>query len=232
VFDLERARRVLAEAGYPDGIDAETGRPLKLSFDVGDPSTAGRIRYQFFVDAWRRLGVEVELAATNYNRFQEKIRDGAYQIYMWGWIADYPDPENFLFLLWGPNSSTANPGAPNASNFAHPRFDALFLEMKDMPNGPERRARIGEMRAILERERPWIELFHRESYALYHGWIRNVKPAGISFPTEKYVDVDPARRHAKREAWNQPILWPAWALAGLVVVGVVPGIVTFLRERQ
>ncbi len=232
VFDVERARALLAEAGYPDGVDAETGRPLRLSFDVGDTSTAGRLRYQFFVDAWRRIGIDVELAATNYNRFQEKIRDGAYQVFMYGWIADYPDPENFLFLLWGPNSSTANPGAPNAANFADPRFDALFVEMKDMPNGPERLARIVEMRELLERERPWIELLHREAYALYHGWIANVKPAGISFPTEKYVDVDPVLREDLRERWNQPIVWPAWAIGAALLVAVAPGVATFLRERQ
>ena len=178
------------------------------------------------------LGLDVELAATNYNRFQEKIRDGAYQIFMWGWVADYPDPENFLFLLWGPNSSTLNPGAPNAANFSDPRFDALFLEMKDMPSGDARLARILEMREILERERPWIELFHRESYALYHGWISNVKPAGISFPTEKYVDIDPALRERERRDWNRPVVWPAWALLAAFAAAVIPGVVTFLRERQ
>jgi len=231
-FDLERARELLAEAGYAGGIDPETERPLRLSFDTGDPSTRGRLRYQFFIDAWERIGIDAELAATNYNRFQEKVRDGAYQIFWWGWIADYPDPENFLFLLWGPNSSSANPGAPNTSNFAHDRFDALFLQMKDMENGPERLRLIHAMRDILERERPWIELFHGEAYALVHGWLHNVKPAGISLPGSKYVDIDPELRRRLREEWNQPVLWPAWALLAVAVIVLVPGVVTFLRERQ
>ncbi len=230
--DLGRAKQLLGEAGYPGGIDPETQRPLRLSFDTGDPSTRGRLQYQFFVDAWRRIGVDVKLAATNYNAFQDKVRDGAYQIFMYGWIADYPDPENFLFLLWGPNASSANPGAPNAANFANPRFDSLFLAMKDMPSGPERMRLILEMREILERERPWIELFHREAYALYHGWLGNVKPAGISLPASKYMDIDPELRRARRLAWNAPIVWPAWALAAAFVLIAAPGVVTFLRERQ
>jgi oligopeptide transport system substrate-binding protein len=231
-FDVERARTLLGEAGYKGGIDPETRRPLRLSFDTADPSTRGRLQWQFFVDAWRRIGLDVQIAATNYNAYQDKLRDGAYQVYWYGWVADYPDPENFLFLLWGPNASAKNPGAPNNSNYANPRFDALFLAMKDMPNGPERQQRIAEMSAILETERPWIELFHPEAYALYHGWIANVKPPGLSLPTAKYIDVDPEQRLARRAEWNRPILWPAWAFAVGFVGIAAPGIVTYRRERQ
>jgi hypothetical protein len=104
--------------------------------------------------------------------------------------------------------------------------------MKSMESDAERLAIIREMRGILEEERPWIELFHPEDYALYHGWLRGVKPAGISNPTAKYRDLDPDLRSSRREAWNEPVLWP---LAVLIVLGVaitVPGVITFFRERQ
>lgn len=230
--DISRAQELLVEAGYPGGIDPETGTPLKLTFDVGDTSTRTRVQMQFWVDSWKKIGIDVEIAATNYNRFREKTREGSYQIFQWGWVADYPDPENFLFLLWGQMATSKNPGAPNTSNFAFDRYDRLFLEMKDLPNGPRRLQLIREMKRILEVERPWIELFHRESYALYHEWMKNVKPAGISFPAAKYIDIDPALRSERRAAWNAPIRWPAYVLGVLAVVLVVPGVVTFFRERQ
>jgi oligopeptide transport system substrate-binding protein len=229
--DLERARRLLAEAGYANGVDPASGRALRLSFDTGDTSVQARLRYQFLVESWRRLGLDVEIAATSYNQFQDKVRRGAHQLYFWGWVADYPDPENFLFLLWGPMGQTHG-GGPNSSNFADPRYDALFDTMKDRGNDAERLAAIRVMRALLETERPWIELFHPEDYALTQGWLHNAKATGLTVPIWKYYDVDAAMRAERRVVWNQPVRWPAFALAGLGVALLVPGVATYLRERH
>jgi ABC-type transport system substrate-binding protein len=229
--DLERARRLLEEAGHPDGIDPETGKPLRLTFDTYQTSAQGLIQVRFFVDAWRKIGIDVEIAATNYNQFQEKVRNGAYQIFMWGWVADYPDPENFFFLLWSEMARSKNEG-PNTSNFSDPRFDELFLAMKSRGNDAKRLAVIRDMTAILERERPWIELFYPEDYAVYHGWLKHVKPFGISYPTIKYRDLNPGERARQRAAWNEPVVWPAWALLAVAIAITIPGIVTFYRERQ
>jgi len=229
--DPERARALLAEAGYPGGIDPATGAPLKLSFDSSDTRTASMLKYQFFTEAWRTLGIDVEIRATTFNQFQDKMHRGAYQIFYWGWFADYPDPENFLAILESSNSRTRS-GGENTANFAHPRFDALFAEMETRPDDARRLELIREMTLLLESERPWIELYHDEVYALYHPWLHNAKAFGMSFPMWKYVDIDPQQRAALRDAWNEPITWPAYVLAGLVLALVLPGVATFLRERQ
>jgi oligopeptide transport system substrate-binding protein len=229
--DPERAAQLLVEAGYPGGIDPETGRPLRLTFDTPSTDTRSLLTFQFLVDAWRRLGLDVEVAATSYNQFQDKVRRGAFQIFQFGWVADYPDPENFLFLLWSGMARSKN-GGPNTANFQNAEYDALFDRMKVREDDEERLELVREMRELLERERPWIELFHPEGYALYHGWVAPPKPAGMAFAVDKYRRVEPDARAELREAWNRPIRWPAYALAAATVLVVLPGIATWRRERR
>lgn len=228
--DLAKARALLTEAGYPEGIDPATRRPLKLTLDTGSASAQAQLENEFFAGAWRSLGLDVEIAATTYNQFQDKVRRGAYQIFRWGWHADYPDPENFLFLLACSNAQS-NGNGPNTANFCDAAFDSRYRRMKDMANGPERQALVREMIAILERERPWIELFHAEDFTLTHAWLINSKPMGLSYTAYKYRDVEPARRKRLRAEWNVPVRWPvALVLIGLVALAV-PAFRTYYRER-
>ncbi len=229
--DLGKAAKLLVEAGYANGIDPKTKAPLHLTFDVGSTDSDRQLQFKFYTNEWRKIGLNVTVEATSYNKFQQKVRDGAYQIFIWGWMADYPDPENFLFLLWSQMARSKNNG-PNTANFSDPEYDRLFSKMSTMENGPERLAIIREMRGILEDQRPWIELYHPENYALYHQWLFNVKTPGLSLITTKYRDLDPKLRAEKRREWNQPRMWPAYLLIALIAAVVIPGVRTFLRERQ
>jgi len=229
-FDLARANALLAEAGYRGGIDAASNRRLKLSFDTAATTASANLQFEFFARAWRQLGLDVEINATTYNQFQDKIRRGAYQIYIWGWIADFPDPENFLFLLTCGNARSKS-GGPNTANFCNADYDALYRQMKDVPNSPERAQLIARMLAILERERPWIELYHEEDFTLSHAWLINSKPMGISYPAYKYRDVNPELRVRMQAQWNAPVRWPLYVLAVAILALALPAVRTYYRER-
>ena len=97
------------------------------------------------------------------------------QIFEWGWHADYPDPENFLFLLHGAQGKVAAQGE-NAANYENPEYDRLFEQMRTMPNTPERQAVIDRMLVVLRQDAPWVWGFHPKDYTLAHAWVFNRKP--------------------------------------------------------
>ena len=229
-YDLTRARQLLAAAGYRNGIDPATNARLKLSFDTSATSAAANLQFEYLADAWRQLGLDVDVNATTYNQFQDKVRRGAYQIFIWGWIADFPDPENFLFLLECQNARSKS-GGPNTANFCNAEFDRLYKEMKDLPSNERRIGLIGRMLAILEQERPWIELYHDEDFMLNQAWLVNSKPMGISYPAYKYKDVKPELRARLQAEWNAPVRWPLYLVLFAVVALTVPAVRTYYRER-
>jgi ABC-type transport system substrate-binding protein len=231
VVDFPAAAALLKEAGYANGIDPATGLPLHLTLDVNDTSARSQLMFQFFRDSWKRLGLDVEITATDYNAFQDKMRTGAYQVFWYGWGADYPDPENFLFLLYGPMGRTRS-GGSNYANFADPHYDELFVRMRARDNDPERTALIRAMLDILARERPWIEIFHREDYVLNQPWLEHAKTSAMTLPVEKYLDVDPAQRAQLRTAWNEPIRWPAYVVLAAIALFFGPGLRRAWREGR
>ena len=225
---MEYARRLLREAGFPGGRDS-TGRPLSITFDNAwtGPGQADMIKW--YIKKFRSLGIQLVNRTTDYNRFQEKMRSGNFQFFSWGWNADYPDPENFLFLLTGSNSKVRY-GGENVANYMNPEFDRLFRVMENMDNTPARLAVIKRMLRILQRDAPWVWGFHPVSYGLYHHWVKNVKPNAMANNTLKYLRIDAAERALRRREWNRPRVWPLAAL-GLVMAGaVLAGLYT--RKRR
>jgi oligopeptide transport system substrate-binding protein len=227
---LDEAKKLLAEAGYPDGRDAKTGQPLTLYFDTMASGPEAKSRMDWFRKQFARLDIQLVIRATDYNRFQDKMSKGSAQIFEWGWNADYPDPENFLFLLYGPNRKVGA-GGENAANYQNPEFDRLFERMKDMDNGPARQAVIDDMVTIARQDAPWIYAFHPKSFGLRHGWVKNAKPNLMAHNLLKYRRVDPAARAAYQAAWNRPVLWPVVVTLALLAALVWPAVSAY-RGRQ
>lgn len=227
---LDEARELLAQAGYPDGRHSDTGRPLILYFD-----SAGGMGSSAMLDWMRRqlaaINVQLEIRATDYNRFQDKMRQGSAQMYMWGWVADYPDAENFLFLLYGPNAKADN-GGENASNYQNPEFDRLFERMRYLDDGPEKEDLVHQMVQVVQKDAPWMFGYFPKSGGAYQGWVANAKPTQMVRNTLQYYRLDPALRARQLGGWNIPVWWPLWA-AGclLLVIGGLAWRVAVRRDR-
>ena len=228
---IEAARQLMVEAGYRNGIDVESGQPLVLYFDTVGTGPDAKARLNWMRKQFKKVGVQLVIRNTDYNRFQEKMSQGTAQIYQWGWNADYPDPENFLFLLYGPHGKV-KAGGENASNYQNPEYDRLFERMQHMADGPERQAIMDHMVDVLRRDAPWLFGFHPKAYTLYHAWYHNVKPNLMANNTLKYNRLEPALRRQSQMQWNQPVLWPLALMAGVIILFLIPALVGYLLRQR
>ncbi len=225
------AKALLREAGYPNGMEASTGKPLVLHFEAVARGPDDKARLNWLRKQMAKLSIQLVVRATDYNRFREKMLKGTGEIFFWGWNADYPDPENFLFLLYGPNAKALHNGE-NASNYENAEFDELFSQMKNMENGARRQAVIDRMLNIVRRDAPWMWGFHPQAFSLHHAWIRNMQPNLMANNTLKYVRIDPELRAARRLAWNEPVLWPMGLVGVLFGLSIVPAVIGYRRREK
>lgn len=223
---LTKAKQLLAEAGYPNGIDPSTGQKLVLHYDNTGVTANGRQQVGLISRMIERIGIKVESRATRPDVFQEKLLKNQHQFIYYGWFADYPDPENFVFLLYGPNK---RPG-PNSANYVNPAYDKLFEQMRSMNDGPARLAVINKMRDLEAEDCAWIPIYHDVSLSLNYGWLRNVKPHALANDAAMYRNIDTAERARRQRGWNQPNYWPILGVAAMLVVGALPA-VAVIRHR-
>ena len=230
---LEIAKKLLAEAGYPNGVSNKTGKPLVLYYDTTATGPDDRSLMDWRRKQFDKLGIQLVIRSTDYNRFQDKVRKGKAQLFSWGWNADYPDPENFLFLLYGGNASVNTNGAGiNSSNYQNPKFDKLFDEIKSMKNSPLRLKKIREMLIIVREDAPWVWGIHPKSLALSHKWYTNVLPHAMANNTLKYKRVDAKLRVKKQQEWNQPVVLPLILLVLFMVLMSYPLYRAYLGRQR
>jgi ABC-type transport system substrate-binding protein len=223
---IEEAKKLLAEAGYPNGRDAKSGKPLVINYDFYAPPTPERKpEIDWVVRQFAKLDIQLEVRATDNNQFQDKVRKGKYQVFWLGWNADYPDAENFLFLLYGPTGKTKFDGE-NTANYANAEYDRLYQLMKTLEDGPEKQKLIDDMVRIVRNDAPWTMGFFPYSSAAAQQWVLNYKPAILVRDHGRYLRVDVNERLAAHASWNKPVWWPL-----LLMLAVAGGLVLVARNH-
>jgi oligopeptide transport system substrate-binding protein len=147
ILDREdKARALLAEAGFGPGM------PLRLA--LRSNATDNNRRTMIAVaEQWKAIGVETELVETDSRTHFAHLREGGdFDVARYGWIGDYSDPQNFLFLFESGNTGF------NAGRYANPSFDALMRQAEAEVDLAQRALILREADSILAAETPWIPL--------------------------------------------------------------------------
>ncbi|MBT7542766.1 MAG: ABC transporter substrate-binding protein [Gammaproteobacteria bacterium] len=228
---IKEAKILLKKAGYKDGIDERTGKPLILYFEATGSGADTYAFLNWLRKQFKKINIQLVTRVTDYNRFQEKMINGTGQIFQWGWNADYPDPENFLFLLYSKNGKVKF-GGENASNYSNYEFDKLFLKMKNMENSDNRENIIKEMLKIIQYDCPWIWGFHPKSFSLSHEWFENVESNLMANNTLKYNKINDNIRSEKIKIWNKANFTLMYILLVLLVSFIISVLVMIKKKDE
>jgi len=189
-YDLKRARRLLAEAGYPGGVNPATGRRLQLTLEIGDSDNPDiRQSTDLFIQFMDRIGISIQPSFNNRPAFFDKLTRRRAQMFRLSWIADYPDAQNFLQLFVSENAS---PGS-NRSNYRNPEVDLLYDRMQAMPDQPERTEICTRIARLVMDDCPWILTHTPVSHTLSHEAVGGFVSGPFSCGFEKYyfISSDP-----------------------------------------
>jgi len=177
-YNPDRARQLLAEAGYPGGKNFPK---LQILFNTSESHKATAEVVQ---QMWKKeLGIEVELVNQEWKVYLDTEHKLDYDVSRGGWIGDYPDPYTFLstFASWSEN---------NRTGWKNDRYDALLAGAERTSDPAKRYQLLGEAETVLMREMPLIPVFHYTRPYLLQPSVKNWYPTFLDHHPYKYVYLD------------------------------------------
>ena len=188
-YDPVLANKLLDYFGYKKGKDGyrtlPDGKPLVLRYSTETTAVSRE-----FNELWKKsmdaIGIRIEF---QYGKFPDQLKAAkACQLMMWGaaWSADYPDGENFMQLLYGPNTGQSNNGC-----YKSKAFDALYEKMLALPtSAPDRNRLFLEMTRQMEVDGAWSLHVSRERNQMIWPWVKGYKKHPVMNAEFVYMDVE------------------------------------------
>ena len=170
-YDVRKAKQLMAQAGYPNGKNFPT---IKLELNSGGSKNTN-VAFEIQKQLMDNLNVNIDLEVVP---FAQKLKDEQYgkaDIFRAAWLADYPNPQNFLFLFYGKHvpEDLNEPSFPNVTRYKNPEYDNLYSQALSSPSKEESYSLLAEAEAIMMDDAPIMVLWYNENYKLIQSNIRN-----------------------------------------------------------
>lgn len=174
-FDVEMAKSLMASAGYPNGANFPT---LDFYVNAKEGSGLHRMCIAFSKQLKENINVNLNIKLCTFKEREAAIANGKAKIWRSGWVADYPDPENFLSLFYGANVGE-NSSQMNAFKFKSAEFDKLF-EAASREEDPVKRARLyNQCDQIVIDQAAVIPMLTDDHVVMINARVRNFKASPL-----------------------------------------------------
>jgi oligopeptide transport system substrate-binding protein len=194
--DPARAKALLDMFGYMDRDgdgwrETPDGKPLVIQYKYNIGGQEARQLAELWAKSMKAIGIRLEATAVQFADLLNDKRVGNFEVAGSAWTADYPDAQNFLQLLYGPNTNQSN-----ESRFKLADYDRLYEKSQGVPDSPERNQLYREMDRLILAYAPWRLGVHRIFNHLQYPWVKGYKKHPILYTNFKYLDLDVAAQHA------------------------------------
>jgi dipeptide transport system substrate-binding protein len=153
-YDPAAAKKLLAEAGYPNGFETDLwAMPVQRPYNPN----ARRIAELMQADL-AQIGVKVEIKSFEWGEYRKRIEAGEHQMAQIGWTGDNGDPDNFLHTLLGCDAAKGN--GSNVAKWCYKPFDDLVLKAKTVSSQAERTALYRQAQVVFKEQAPWFTIAH------------------------------------------------------------------------
>lgn len=240
VYDAVAGRKVLTDAGFllegsgDNWIAKDPTTMAQVQFTLLFRSTSPETQNvaKFMKASARRVGILLETELLTFPEFLRRQDEGKGQAYDAGWVMDYPDAQNMLQLLYGPNK----PPGINSAAYDNPNYNTLYEEMAPLsdavpPELDRKMSLIKQMHDQLEQDTPWVLMEFRVIYALNHEWHLPPKPNAFAYTYIKFAYSDSEKRAEKATEWETSHPIPALLMVLLLMVPATLMGVKVLKER-
>jgi dipeptide transport system substrate-binding protein len=153
-FDRAKAKRLLAEAGYPNGFTTDLwAMPVQRPYNPN----ARRIAELMQSDL-AKIGVTAEIKSFEWGEDRKRMQNGEHQMGMLGWTGDNGDPDNFLNTLLGCDAAKTN--GSNVSKWCYQPFEELVQKAKTISDQKQRADLYSKAQVVFKEQAPWFTIAH------------------------------------------------------------------------
>ncbi|MFW5489082.1 MAG: ABC transporter substrate-binding protein [Desulfovibrio sp.] len=166
--DIAAAKKLLAEAGYPDG----------LTVSLWTNSKKVRVDMATIIQAQlKKIGVTVKIQVLEWGAYLQGLKEFKHQLFLVGWTCQTPDPDMAVY----PTFHSSQVGGNNFAAFSDPEVDKLLATARVTPDGPERKAMYFEIQKELYEKAPWVPLANKRYAFGLQNYITGFTPSPFGF---------------------------------------------------
>jgi len=151
-YDVAAAKKLLAEAGYPNGFETDIwAMPVQRPYNPNARRMAEVIQ-----EDWLKVGVKAKIVSYEWGEYLKRSMNGEHSTVLLGWTGDNGDPDNFLAVLLGCDAV----GASNRAEWCYKPFDDLLMKAKQISDIKERTKLYEKAQVIFKEQAPWVTIAH------------------------------------------------------------------------